>query len=175
MSEAMTLTAHFTDFEGWDQALAELKQAGLTEVECFGGTPLVMEIEGHMPRRGSPVRKCATVGGIVGACTGFGLAIYASLSFGQWVGGKPPVSMVPFCIVGFEFTILVACLATMLSFLFFARMRPMLDPPAEAEAAYSDLTYGIHVRCKRSQVGKATRVLQEAGATQIGQDGTTDN
>lgn len=47
-------------------------------------------------------------GGIVGFFSGFALAAFTSSRWGLIVSGKPIVALVPFFIVGFEFTILFA-------------------------------------------------------------------
>jgi molybdopterin-containing oxidoreductase family membrane subunit len=47
-------------------------------------------------------------GGIIGFFTGFGLASFTALRWSLIVGGKPILALVPFFIVGFEFTILFA-------------------------------------------------------------------
>ena len=48
------------------------------------------------------------VGGVLGFFTGFCLASFTALRWSLIVGGKPVVALVPFFIVGFEFTILFA-------------------------------------------------------------------
>ncbi|MDZ7598253.1 MAG: DUF3341 domain-containing protein [Desulfobacterales bacterium] len=47
-------------------------------------------------------------GGIIGFFAGFLLAIFTAMRWELMVSGKPVVSLVPFFIVGFEFTILFA-------------------------------------------------------------------
>lgn len=48
------------------------------------------------------------VGGIIGFLTGFSLAAFTANQWQLIVSGKPVVALVPFFIVGFEFTILFA-------------------------------------------------------------------
>ena len=47
-------------------------------------------------------------GGIIGFFTGFIVAAYTAVQWNLIVSGKPIVALVPFFIVGFEFTILFA-------------------------------------------------------------------
>ena len=56
----------------------------------------------------SPVGWFTLGGGILGFFTGFALAALTASRWGLMVGGKPVVALVPFFIVGFEFTILFA-------------------------------------------------------------------
>jgi molybdopterin-containing oxidoreductase family membrane subunit len=56
----------------------------------------------------SPVGWFTLAGGIIGFFTGFLLAAFTAARWGLIVSGKPVVALVPFFIVGFEFTILFA-------------------------------------------------------------------
>jgi len=61
-------------------------------------------------------------GGILGFLSGFGLSIFTA---GQWsliVGGKPVVALIPFVIVGFEFTILFSVFGNIFGFLLLSRL-----------------------------------------------------
>ena len=48
------------------------------------------------------------VGGVIGFFSGFALASYTAVQWSLIVSGKPIIALVPFFIVGFEFTILFA-------------------------------------------------------------------
>jgi molybdopterin-containing oxidoreductase family membrane subunit len=61
-------------------------------------------------------------GGIVGFFAGFFLAIFTAMRWDIMVGGKPVIALVPFVIVGFEFTILFAVFGNILGFLFLSDM-----------------------------------------------------
>ena len=54
------------------------------------------------------------VGGIIGFLSGFLLAIFTATRWNIMVSGKPVVALVPFFIVGFEFTILFAVFGNVL-------------------------------------------------------------
>ncbi len=57
------------------------------------------------------------VGGIFGFFAGFGLAIFCATKWNLIVSGKPVISLIPFFIVGFEFTILFAVFGNILGLL----------------------------------------------------------
>lgn len=56
----------------------------------------------------SKVGYFTLIGGIIGFFSGFALAMFTSAKWSLIVGGKPVIALVPFVIVGFEFTILFA-------------------------------------------------------------------
>ena len=56
-------------------------------------------------------------GGILGLISGFALAVYCSIEWKLIVSGKPIISLIPFFIVGFEFTILFAVFGNVIGLL----------------------------------------------------------
>ncbi|UCH23208.1 MAG: DUF3341 domain-containing protein [Deltaproteobacteria bacterium] len=56
-------------------------------------------------------------GGIFGFFAGFGLAIFCATKWNLIVSGKPVISLIPFFIVGFEFTIMFAVFGNILGLL----------------------------------------------------------
>ncbi len=61
-------------------------------------------------------------GGILGFFTGFLLAIFTAMRWELIVSGKPVVALVPFVIVGFEFTILFAVFGNLIGMLVLSRL-----------------------------------------------------
>jgi molybdopterin-containing oxidoreductase family membrane subunit len=61
-------------------------------------------------------------GGILGLISGFALAVYCSLEWKLIVSGKPIISLIPFFIVGFEFTVLFAVFGNVIGLLTQARL-----------------------------------------------------
>jgi molybdopterin-containing oxidoreductase family membrane subunit len=61
-------------------------------------------------------------GGILGLISGFALAVYCSIEWKLIVSGKPIISLIPFFIVGFEFTILFAVFGNVIGLLTQARL-----------------------------------------------------
>jgi molybdopterin-containing oxidoreductase family membrane subunit len=70
----------------------------------------------------SPVGYFTLTGGIIGFITGFALAVFTATRWSLMVSGKPVVALVPFFIVGFEFTILFAVFGNIIGMLFQARL-----------------------------------------------------
>jgi molybdopterin-containing oxidoreductase family membrane subunit len=119
-----------------------------------------------MRRQGSFVRAVATMGGVAGVVGGFALALWSSTLYDLVVGGKPPTALVPYVVVGYELTILVACISTFIATGHGAKFLPV-PPPPEFMARYSSDTFGLHVYCTKTQVDEARRLLEESEAEEI--------
>ena len=65
----------------------------------------------------SKVGYFTLVGGMLGFFAGLGLAIFCATKWGLIVSGKPVISLIPFFIVGFEFTILFAVFGNVIGLL----------------------------------------------------------
>ena len=62
------------------------------------------------------------------AYTGFALAIFTALRWELVVSRKPVVALVPFVIVGFEFTILFSIFGNLIGMLVLSRLPKMIGP-----------------------------------------------
>jgi molybdopterin-containing oxidoreductase family membrane subunit len=65
----------------------------------------------------SKVGYFTLIGGILGFFTGLALAIFCATKWSLIVSGKPVISLIPFFIVGFEFTILFAVFGNIIGLL----------------------------------------------------------
>ena len=90
-----------------------------------------------MGRGPSPVRVWTLIGALTGLACGFWLAIGTALVNGLVVGAKLPVSVIPYCVIGFECTILFGTLFNFTGTLIHTRLgrrepavvlRPPLQP-----------------------------------------------
>ena len=102
-------------------------------------------------------------GGIVGFFTGFLLAAFTAARWSLIVGGKPVVALVPFIIVGFEFTILFAVFGNVLGLISQARL-PRFKPPSHYDEGFTGDRFGVLARCSADETGDLTRFFEENGA-----------
>ncbi|MCB2144984.1 MAG: DUF3341 domain-containing protein [Deltaproteobacteria bacterium] len=102
-------------------------------------------------------------GGIVGFFSGFLLAAFTSLRWSLIVSGKPVVALVPFFIVGFEFTILFAVLGNVLGLISQARL-PRFDTQPGYDERFSGGHFGVLARCSAGEQEELARFLEENGA-----------
>ncbi len=90
-------------------AVKAVKTAGFHQLEYFSPVKLekVADVLGHHK---SPVRFWTLAGALIGLVGGFALAIGTAGINGLIVGGKHPVSLIPYCIPGFEGMVLIGSL-----------------------------------------------------------------
>jgi len=166
VSEAR-VTASFPGFEALVAALRALRAAGIDRFAVYSPVPL-HAVEHLLPRRGSPIRWYALAGGLAGCVGGFALCVTASGYYGLIVGGKPVASWIPFCVVAFELTVLVAGLVTMGAVFLHSRLYPRgvgsaYDPRFGVDA------FGISVPCEEEARERVVSLLREAGAEEVRQ------
>lgn len=102
-------------------------------------------------------------GGIVGFFAGFLLAAFTATRWSLIVGGKPVVALVPFVIVGFEFTILFAVFGNVLGLISQARL-PRFGAQAGYDWRFSGDRFGVLARCPSGDRAELTRWFEEKGA-----------
>jgi hypothetical protein len=101
-------------------------------------------------------------GGILGFFSGFALAIFTSTRWDLIVSGKPIVSLIPFFIVGFEFTILFSVFGNVLGLLACCRLPDyegldVYDPRCSGEH------FGVLAACESSRRGELTDFFEKKG------------
>ena len=149
-------------------AIRDLRARGFGAIATYSPVPLEdfeEALTGHgLPR--SPVRLFTLVGGLTGTASGFALTIWSSLKWGLITGGKPVVSIPPYVIIGFELTILLGGLCTLLGLLVTTRLprwqgTPHYDPRFTADR------FGVEVTCPADQVRAVEEALRSAGAEDV--------
>ena len=86
-------------------------------------------------------------GGIIGFFSGFLLAAFTATRWSLIVGGKPVVALVPFVIVGFEFTVLFAVFGNVLGLISQARL-PRFKIAEDYDPSFSADRFGLLVNCR---------------------------
>jgi hypothetical protein len=172
MREARLLTSSFVEAPALLAALKRLQEAGQRELRLY--TPVGLpEAEPYLPRRGSPIRFLVLVAGITGCALGFWLCIGSAQLYGLFVGGKPPASILPYCVIGFELTVLCGGLTAFLGVVVLSRLRPRALPAGYAPE-FSEDRFGLVVTCAPSEADAVTRLLREAGAEEVHEQPVTD-
>jgi molybdopterin-containing oxidoreductase family membrane subunit len=165
MNGEVPISATFTDPLKLRQALEGLRGAGITDYEVFSPMSLVA-MEPLMAKRGSVVRYWSLIGGFTGAVLGFAVCVVSAGLYKLIVGGKQPGALVPYVIVGFEFTVLTSAIVTVIALLVSARMVPK-RPPDEYNPQYSVASFAVRLSCPRERLEEISGMFAQAGATEV--------
>ena len=101
-------------------------------------------------------------GGILGLISGFALAIFCSIQWNLIVSGKPIISLIPFFIVGFEFTILFAVFGNVIGLLTQTRM-PSFKKMEYYDPRCSGEHFGVLANCEPTQQDGLKDFFQQNG------------
>ena len=124
------------------------------------------EVQEIMTPRPSTVRLFTLLGGILGGLGFVALAVYAHLSFKLITSGKPVLAWIPWVIVCFEGTILLAVSFSVIAWIVNGLL-PRVRPAAGYDPRFSDNRFGILVLPSAAQREEIVRLLQSAGAEEI--------
>ncbi len=110
-------------------------------------------------------------GGVIGFLTGFSLAVFTATRWNFIVSGKPVVALVPFVIVGFEFTILFAIFGNLIGFLHQSRL-PRLKNLDLYDPRCSGEHFGVLASCAAEDRDRLAAFFRERGGdTRVFQSG----
>lgn len=110
----------------------------------------------------SKVGYFTLTGGIIGFFTGFFLAIYTTSEWSLIVSGKPVIALVPFFIVGFEFTILFGVLGNIIGLLTQARL-PRWKNLKQYDERCSGEHFGVVAQCDDADQDRLMAFFIEKG------------
>ena len=103
------------------RAILDLEGSGFAFRRAHSPVPSHKILEALKLKKGR-VGWFTLAGGIVGFFAGFALAIFTSTRWDLIVSGKPIISLIPFFIVGFEFTILFSVFGNVIGLLVCSRL-----------------------------------------------------
>lgn len=101
-------------------------------------------------------------GGILGFFTGFLFAAFTATRWNLIVSGKPIVALVPFFIVGFEFTILFAVFGNVVGLITQMQI-PTLKRPAYYDPRTTGDRFGVLATCLPAQKDELTNFFESHG------------
>jgi molybdopterin-containing oxidoreductase family membrane subunit len=111
----------------------------------------------------SKVGYYTLAGGILGFFFGFLFAIYCSSEWKLIVSGKPVIALVPFFVVGFEFTVLFAVFGNVIGLINEARL-PDYKGLADYHPKCSGEYYGIVATCAEEKKHALMDFFRKHGA-----------
>jgi len=156
-------------FEHTDSLMEALRQARARQFEVRDVyTPVPNEeVTEFLSPRTSPIRFVTVTGALLGLLGGMALAIGTSLVWNIVVGGKPVTAVIPFLVVGFELTILIGALATLLALLLFGGLPHRRFPGPAYRAEFSDDRFGVWLGGSGEAADAARGLLEDAGAVEV--------
>jgi hypothetical protein len=110
----------------------------------------------------SKVGYFTLAGGITGFFSGFLLAAFTAAQWHLIVSGKPVIALVPFFIVGFEFTILFAILGKVVGLIHQMRL-PEFKGLEQYDPRCSGHHFGVTVSCKADDLERLKLFFQNKG------------
>lgn len=135
----------FTDEDGVVSAIEAIRRHAWKLERVHTPFPSHKILEALKPKK-SRVGYFTLAGGILGFFSGLGLAIFTAMRWGLIISGKPVVALIPFFIVGFEFTILFSVFGNVIGFLILNRL-PEYRRLKRYDLRFSSDHYGIVASC----------------------------
>ena len=141
--------------------LNDIKRTRFTVEDVRGPVPS-SDVLKALGRPKSKVGYFTLAGGIMGFLCGMGLAIYTAVQWHLVVSGKPVVALIPFFVVGFEFTVLFAVLGNILGMITQARL-PRFTDLSHHDPRCTGNCFGILVSCVQDRESELVSFFRERG------------
>ncbi len=161
----MAIVGTFAYEEDFLTAAENLKASGFDNISLLSPVPL-HEAQAVLGLGKSPVRRFSLAGAIIGALSGFAMAVATALVFILPTGGRAIITVPPYLIITYEMTILTGVLFTLIGFHVVSdlpawRNRPYLP------SANIDRFVVIVENAVDSEAARAETIIREAGAVEI--------
>jgi len=161
----MAILGTFAYEEDFFSAARNLRGAGFDDISLLSPLPLeeAQEIQGLGK---SPVRHFSLAGAIIGAVSGFALAVSTALAFVLPTGGRAIITLPPYLVITYEMTILFGVLFTLLGFHFVSGLPAWRDKPYLISANVDRFLVVVE-NATGSDVARAESIIQQAGAEEV--------
>jgi len=161
----MAIMGTFMYEEDFLSAAENLKSSGFENISLLSPVPLE-EAQKVLGLGKSPVRRFALAGAIIGAISGFAMAVGTALVFILPTGGRAIITIPPYLIITYEMTILFGVLFTLVGFHFVSGLPAWRDRPY-LPAANIDRFVVVVEGAEADQVERAEAIIRDAGADEI--------
>lgn len=156
--------AAFDHIDAATDAIKALRAGGHKGMTVYTSHPN-HEIEDALETPTSPVRLFTLVGGLAGCTAGFTMAIWMNLDWPVLVGGKAIAAVPAFVVLGFELTVLVGALSSVLGVAVLAIL--LRNKGAAYDSRFSDDRIGIFVPAAGDQARAVEELVRTAGAVEV--------
>jgi len=148
-------------------AVAKLREKGIENFDVYSPFPnheLEDEVYKYRPR--SPVRRVTLVGAVSGCLGAFLMTSWMSMDWPLRTSAKPILSFPAFVVIGFECTILIGAIFTLLAMFHFSRI-PNFFPKPGFRPSFSNGTFGLVARVNKDNSGLVEQELKGCGAERV--------
>ncbi len=162
------VVGHFSSLEKARMAITALRADGYDRaLESYSPFPEhSLEEAMYSGKKRSPVRRATLLGGLCGCFGAFLMTCWMSVDYPLRVSAKPLISIPSFVIIGFECTILLGGIITLLAMFHFSRI-PNLFPSAGYRKEFSAGTFGLVLRVEKEKSDTARLKMESLGADQV--------
>lgn len=167
MSDHSFVIAHYKYLDDIVGAVKKLRELNVDTYRTFSPFPChELEDEVYLDKPRSPVRFFTLLGGLTGCLGAFLMTCFMSVDYPLRVSAKPLISIPAFVVIGFECTILIGGIITMLSMFHFSRLPNLLYWP-DYRPNFSEGTFGLAVKVKEGDANAIKAALEKSGADKI--------
>jgi hypothetical protein len=154
----------FEQIDAATDAIKALRAGGHKDLVVYCSHPN-HELEAALETPVSPVRLFTLIGGLTGCTAGFTMTIWMNLDWPLLVGGKAFASVPAFVPIGFELTVLIGALSTVLGvvllILLLGKQGVLYDP------RFSDDRIGVFVPAPQEKASSLEQLMRDAGAVEV--------
>jgi hypothetical protein len=156
--------AAFEHIDAATDAIKALRARGHKDFTVYSSHPN-HELEEALETPTSPVRLFTLVGGLTGCTAGFTMAIWMNLDWPVLVGGKAIAAVPAFVVLGFELTVLIGALSSVLGVALLCIL--LANRGAAFDPRFSDDQIGIFVPAAADQARAIEDLVRTAGAVEV--------
>ena len=161
----MAIMAEFTYEDDFLAAAKSLKSSGFDDLSLLSPLPLE-EAQEVLGLHKSPVRRFSLAGALIGAASGFAMAVGTALVFILPTGGRAIIAMPPYLVITYEMTILMGVLFTLIGFHVVSGLPAWRDKPY-LKSANVDRFVVVIEGATGERAEKAEALMREAGAADV--------
>lgn len=161
----ISLVAIYSHVDELMEVIHRIKEKNPEKMVIYSPTP-IHEVEKTIEKRRSPVRFFTLAGALAGLSGGFFLAIWSSMKWNLITGGKPVNSFPPFVIIGFEMSILLGAIATLIG-LIITNQFPSYRISNTYDPRFSRDKFGLAIRISEDEKKIYEDIFLSAGAEEI--------
>jgi len=156
--------ASFEHIDAATDAIKALRAGGHKDLVVYCSHPN-HELEEALETPMSPVRLFTLIGGLTGTTAAFTMTIWMNLDWPTLVGGKAIAAIPAFVVPGFELTVLLGALSSVLGVVLLSillgRRGVLYDP------RFSDDRIGVFVPAAPDGAPVLERLFRDAGAVEV--------